>query len=340
LALAAVYPIIARLQENAPPDRSVRPPDLNAADLLGFVVPTAYGRFGGSELASISERFPALPQNNTAYVGVLMIAIAIWFLVQFRRFWWAWFVAGFAFLTVNLALGPTLHVKGTAITDLPQKALWELPLIEHATPDRFPMYLFIALAVMTAAWLAFSPKRFLWARYVLAVAAIAAMSIDLSIEPNYHGTPDIPAFFTDGTYSKYIGPNDVVLGVPSQLGGDMNWQEATGFGFKLGRAYIGPIHPVGYLNAGLGIFTTDLSFDRPGENAIRHFITERDVKAIVVSEPVPSEVENLLVDVVGTQPISVDGVQLWRIPKRGPTPTEPATPDFEPTPTEAPDAEG
>ena len=86
LALAAVYPIIARLEENAPPDRSVRPPDLNAADLLSFIVPTSYGRFGGSELASMSKRFPALPQNDTAYMGVLMIVIAVWFLGSVTTF--------------------------------------------------------------------------------------------------------------------------------------------------------------------------------------------------------------------------------------------------------------
>jgi hypothetical protein len=332
LALAAVYPIISRLQNNAPPDRAVRPPDLNAIDLLSFITPSSYARFGGSWFLPLKDKFPALPQNDTGYIGVLFVVIAIWFLVQFRRFWWAWFVAGFAFFAVNLAIGPTLHIGGTAISDLPQKALWKLPLIQHATPDRFPMYLFLPLAVMTAVWLAFSPKRFLWVRYVVAVLAIVAMSIDLSIEPHYHGTPSVPAFFTDGTYQKYIGPYDVVLGVPDQLGGDMTWQEVTGFDFRLGRAYIGPIHPIGYENAGLGIFSTDLTFDRPGENAIRHFITARGVKAIVVAEPVPSEVEDLLLDVVGTKPISVDGVQLWMIPPHGPTPNEPATPPFDPTP--------
>jgi hypothetical protein len=332
LALAAAYPIIERLQHNAPPDRAVRPPDLNAVDLLSFVVPTTYGRFGGSRFASISERFPALPQNDTGYIGILFVVIAIWFLVQFRRFWWAWFVAGFAFLAANLSLGPVLHVMGDAVTDLPQKSLWKLPLIQHATPDRFPMYLFIALAVMTAAWLAFAPKRFLWARYAVAVVAIAGMSIDLAIEPHYHGTPDIPAFFTDGTYRQYIGPYDVVLGVPDQLGGDMMWQEVTGFDFRLGRAYIGPIHPIGYENAGLGIITTDLSIDQPGENAIRHFITARDVKSIVVADPVPTEIESLLIDVVGTKPIAIDGVHLWIVPPEGPTPNEPNTPDFDPTP--------
>jgi len=330
IALAAVYPIIARLQNNAPPDKAVRPPDLNSIDLLSFITPSSYARFGGRTFASITDRFPALPQNDTGYVGILFVVIAVWFLVQFRKQWWAWFVAGFAFFTVNLSVGPVLHVNGRAITDLPQKALWQLPLIQHATPDRFPMFLFLALGAMTAAWLAFTPTRSLWTRYVVAILAIASLSIDLAAEPTYHGTPDIPAFFTDGTYERYIGPDDVVLGVPSQLGGDMMWQEATGFDFRLGRAYIGPIHPIGYENAGLGILTTDPSIEPPGENAIRHFIRERQVKVIVVADPVPIEIRSLLNDVVGTQPVAVDGVHLWVIPPEGPTPNEPVLPQWDP----------
>jgi hypothetical protein len=332
LALAAVFPIISRLEQNAPPDRSVRPPELNSIDLLSFVTPSAYARFGGSTFASVTHRFPALPQNDTAYVGILFVVIAVWFLVQFRRYWWAWFVAGFAFFVVNLSLGPVLHVNGTAVSDLPQKALWSLPLIQHATPDRFPMYVFAALGVMTAVWLAFSSKRFLWARYAVAVLAIAGMSIDLAIEPHYHGTPDIPAFFTDGTYERYLGPEDVVLGIPSDLGGDMMWQERADFDFRLGRAYIGPIHPLGYLNASIGIITTEPWLTLPSENGLRHFIRERRVHAVVATDPVPVRVLELMDDVLGTRPIEVDGVHLWLVPPKGPTPNEPATPRFDPTP--------
>jgi hypothetical protein len=332
LALAAVFPIISRLQHNAPPDKAVRPPDLNAIDLLSFVTPSGYARFGGGTFASVTSRFPSLPQNDTGYVGVLFVVIAVWFLVQFRRYWWAWFVAGFAFLVANLSLGPVLHVNGHVITDVPQKALWSLPLIQHATPDRYPMYLFAALGVMTAAWLAFSAKRFLWARYVVAIVAIAAMSIDLAIEPHYHGTPDIPAFFTDGTYAEYLDADDVVLGIPSGLGGDMMWQERTRFGFRLGRAYIGPIHPLGYTNASLGVITTEPWHTLPRENGIRHFIRERGVSAVVAADPVPERVLELMDDVIGTRPIEVDGVHLWLVPPKGPTPKEPATPLFDPTP--------
>jgi hypothetical protein len=103
----------------------------------------------------------------------------------------------------------------------------------------------------------------------------------------------------------------------------MMWQEATDFDFRLGRAYIGPIHPIGYENAGLGILTTDTAIEPPGENAIRHFIRERQVKVIVVADPVPLEIRQLLNDVVGTEPIAVDGVHLWVIPPEGPTPNEP-----------------
>jgi hypothetical protein len=166
----------------------------------------------------------------------------------------------------------------------------------------------------------------------VAVLAIAAMSIDLAIEPHYHETPDVPAFFTDGTYEQYIGPDDVVLGIPADLGGDMMWQERTDLHFRLGRAYIGPIHPIGYLNASVGIITTEPWLRLPGENALRHFIRERRVSAVVATHPVPVRVLELMDDVLGTRPIEVDGVHLWLVPPKGPTPIEPATPLFDPTP--------
>jgi hypothetical protein len=138
LAMALVIPILTRLQYDAPPDRAIRAPDINSIDLMSFIVPSQFGRFGGQRFASLSAKFPVLPQNDTGYIGVLFVAVLVWFTIQFRRQWWAWLLTGFTLLVAMLAMGPTLHIGGRSVGTLPGKWLFEAPLIKHATPDRFP----------------------------------------------------------------------------------------------------------------------------------------------------------------------------------------------------------
>ena len=56
--------------------------DVHGRDVEHQNTPSGYARFGGGAFASITERFPALPQNDTGYVGLLFVVIAVWFLVR------------------------------------------------------------------------------------------------------------------------------------------------------------------------------------------------------------------------------------------------------------------
>jgi hypothetical protein len=318
-----VLPILRRLQYDPPPDHAIRAPDINSLDLLSFIVPNQYGRFGGQRFLSLSEKFPVLPQNDTGYVSLLLIVVLVWFTVQFWRQWWAWLLTGFTLLVGMLAMGPTLHIAGRSIGALPGKWLFEAPLIQHATPDRFPVYMFLSLAILTAIWVAAASGRWAWTRYAIAALGVVAISTNLAIEPSYHGTQPVPTFFTDGTYAQYINQDDVVLGMPYQLGGDMDWQTSTDFEFRLARAYIGPIHPIGHLKAGLGMILTKPGKALPPPNAVRYFIDQRGVKVVVAENPVPPEIIALMRDVLGVDGTDVGGVTVWEVPPSGPTPPEP-----------------
>ena len=318
-----VLPILRRLQYDPPPDHAIRAPDINSMDLLSYIVPSQYGRFGGQRFLSLSEKFPVLSQNDTGYIGVLLLVVLVWFTVQFWRQWWAWLLTGFTLLVAMLAMGPTLHIAGRSIGALPGKWLFEAPLIKHATPDRFPLYLFMSLAILTAIWVAAASGRWAWTRYAIAAIGIVALSTNLALEPTYHGTQVVPTFFSDGTYTQYIEPGDVVLTMPYQLGSDMDWQTATGFDFSLGRAYIGPIHPIGHEMAGLGMILTEPGKYLPGPNAVRFFIDERQVKEVVAENPVPPEIIALMKDVLGVDGTDIGGVTVWEVPETGTTPHEP-----------------
>src|SRR3954471_42517 len=318
-----VLPILRRLQYDPPPDHAIRAPDINSMDLLSYIVPSQYGRFGGQRFLSLSEKFPVLQQNNTGYIGLLLVVVLVWFTVQFWRQWWAWLLTGFTLLVAVLAMGPTLHIAGRSIGALPGKWLFEAPLIQHATPDRFPLYLFMSLSILTAIWVAAASGRWAWTRYAIAALGIVALSTNLSIEPTYHGTETVPSFFTSGEYKQYIGHDDVVLAMPYQLGSDMDWQTSTNFDFRLGRTYIGPIHPIGHDMAGLGMVLTEPGHYLPGPNAVRFFIDERQVREVVAENPVPPEIIALMKDVLGVDGTDVGGVTLWQVPASGTTPHEP-----------------
>jgi len=321
-----VLPILRRLQYDPPPDHAIRAPDINSLDLFSFIVPNQFGRFGGQRFLALSHRFPVLPQNDTGYIGVLLVVVLVWFTVQFWRQWWAWLLTGFTVLAGMLAMGPTLHIAGRSIGALPGKWLFEVPLIQHATPDRFPLYMFMSLAILTAIWVAGASGRWAWTRYAIAAVGIVALSTNLAIEPTYHGSQTVPSFFTDGTYKQYVHPDDVVLAIPYTLGSDMDWQTATDFDFRLARAYIGPIHPIGHLNAGLGTILTQPGHYLPPPNAVRFFIDERQVKAVVAQDPVPPEIVALMHDVLGVDGVDVGGVTVWQVPESGATESEPPPP--------------
>src|SRR3954451_742708 len=321
-----VLPILQRLRYDPPPDHAIRAPDINSLDLPSFIVPNQYGRFGGQRFLSLSEKFPLLPQNDTGYVSVLLVVVLVWFTVQFWRRWWAWLLTGFTLLVGMLAMGPTLHIAGRSVGTSPGKWLFEAPLIQHATPDRFPLYMFMSLAILTAIWVAAASGRWAWTRYAIAALGVVALSTNLSIEPTYHGTQTVPPFFTSGEYTQYIGHDDVVLAMPYQLGSDMDWQTSTDFNFRLARAYIGPIHPIGHLKAGLGMILTQPGHYLPGPNAVRFFVDQRDVKAVVAENPVPPEIITLMEDVLRVQGQDVGGVTIWQVPASGTTPHEPPLP--------------
>jgi hypothetical protein len=324
LGAVLVSPIIDRLAHDAPPEHAIRIPEINSIDLLSFIVPQSYARFGGQQFASLSEKFPVLPQNDTAYLGIVLIGILVWFTVQFRKQWWALMLTSFTLLVAILSMGPRLHIAGTMYGYLPGQLMQQLPLIKHATSDRFPIYLSLAMAVIVAIWIAAANGRALLLRLAVAGIGVALLSLNLAIEPTYHGTLATPTFFTDGTYRSYIPAGRVILGIPYQLGGDLTWQVATDFDFKLARGYIGPIHPIGHNKVGLGVILTEPGKTLPGPNAVRYFITERQVAAVVAENPVPPEIVAMMKDVLAVDPVSTSGgVTVWLVPPEGVTKSEP-----------------
>ena len=331
VAAVMLMPLLLAAVRDPPPD-AFRPPKLNSVDAWSVVVPPPTARIGGATFLSLSDRFPGLPQDDTGYIGVGLLLVVVLFAIQRRRERSTWLLIGFLALSLVLALGPTIFVGGMETITGPQWLIGQLPLVRHALPERYPVFGALALAVIVALWLAGparapveepeqspEPSRG-WAaawRYGLVSLGVVMLSINLTAEPRYHATlaaaDAVPPFFSDGTWQQYFQPGDTILAVPTMVGDELLWQNATGMRLRLGRAYVGPVHPSGREDAGLGA-----SVNRPGgapppgPGVLEDFLARRDVDAIVVQEPVSKAWTALLNDVTGATPISVDGVSIWR----------------------------
>ena len=104
--------------------------------------------------ACVSRRFAGASVETGACVGLPLIVIAILFIRAHRTEVAARLPGWFALVAALAALGPRLHLGGLEFFGLPWKLLMHLPLLDNALPGRFPLYVFLALAVLAAQWLA------------------------------------------------------------------------------------------------------------------------------------------------------------------------------------------
>ena len=100
------------------------------------------------------------------------------------------------------------------------------------------VFVFLALAVMIALWLA-RPSRRPWSRWLLAALAIVFMAANtpaLSLSSQ----PGLPAFVTTGEYQHYVAPGGNVV-VSGRGNAGLLWQAETHFYPRLAGAYLGSL---------------------------------------------------------------------------------------------------
>jgi hypothetical protein len=207
-------------------------------DLLSFFVPTFSTAAGGLFCTPLTLHFSSYIDEEGAYFGLPFIVLAGFFS---RRFWpapFARFLLVTALCILIASLGPQLWLGGifTRIV-LPWYAFLHLPLISAAEPDRFIMYVWLILAVITAIWLA--DKRGDAAErsaYLLAIAGC------LFILPVLHPAQPAPVsrFFAPGRVEQVLGPNAKLLILPFGFRGDSTfWQVENHYGFEQTGGYLG-----------------------------------------------------------------------------------------------------
>jgi hypothetical protein len=233
IVLAFASPYLYYFFQPGFPRSPVNSPAAYSADLLNFIVPTpanALGTLGA--LPSISHRFAGAVVETGACFGLPLLAIAVifvrahWTEIRVRLLFW------FTVIAILASLGPRVHVASIELFGLPWKVIQHLPLINNALPGRFPMYAFLALAIVAALWLASdAPPR---SAKLTGVAALAIFLLPNLSSRFWIAPVDLPAFFTDGDFRRYLAPGETVVILPYGAGGpSMLWQAQSAMYFRM-----------------------------------------------------------------------------------------------------------
>lgn len=225
-------------------------PSEYSANLLNFVTPTATVELGTAVgiFPRICARFTGNISEQTAYLGLPLLAVAGWLMIAWRDRLAARLLALMLVVTLVAAMGPRFHVAGQASFKLPWSLFHRTPLIGQALPGRLIMYSFLTLGLALAMWL--SAERLApWVRVgagILVLASIfpnpaASFWVDLAHQPP-------PAFFTSGMYRRYLAPGETIAVLPYAWGDAeycMLWQAISGMYFRLAGGYF-PLTPPTY----------------------------------------------------------------------------------------------
>jgi hypothetical protein len=226
-------------------------PSTFSTDLLNFVVPTRVTWFGSSTASVISSRFLGNLSEQGGYLSPLvLIILSLWLIRNFATHTGR-IAAVMLLLLMTFSLGPTVLVEGTVVgIAAPWRLFLHLPLIRHALPGRFSMYVSLAAAVIIGCWLA-TPRTFAnrVSRFGFAALAVMVLLPNPSL-PRWCDIPFVP-FFDQRVIQRVLGPMPNIVVLPtsrrssrgSEAGPSMIWQWEAKMAFTQSEGYVGNIPP-------------------------------------------------------------------------------------------------
>jgi hypothetical protein len=202
--------------------------------------------------------------------------------------------------------------------------LTHIPLLQHATPQRFPVYAALALGVSAAIWVSRGAGWSAWLRW--AVAGVAAVALLPAPDPSpFHAYGSTPGFFTDGAVQAQIHEGETVFSITERPGTELEWMASSGFLYEVPQGYVGPI-PAVYagqpLYRGLALVQLNPYVPRPPDFA--EWLDARGVTAVLLDDDAAWKFSYLLRTVGLREVHAGDGVSVWRPGPRGYTVDDPA----------------
>ena len=265
----------------------INSPTAFSADLLNYLIPTPLTLIGGGAFTPISSHFTGNLSETGAYLGVPLVVIAALSLRDNIESSFGKPLLYTILFILICSLGPFLQIGGVNThIPMPWKFFEKAPLLGHALPTRFTVYVSLIVSILLAFWLnrsglSFYGKLF---RYTFAIGALAMIFPALKAWP--WGAINTPRFFTDADLlSKHIKRGNTVVVLPyGSQGNSMLWQYQSGMYFRMAGGYVG-FTPKAFLNSqAVNIF---FNSQIPAEaadiqNDVSSFCAGHSVKAIIV----------------------------------------------------------
>jgi hypothetical protein len=315
LAAVVVSPYLYRLATGGGIALPAHWPTSYSTDLANLVVPTRVALVAPASASRIADGFVAgLPEEGAFLAPFLVVALL--FAVGRGRPGGAGraVLLGVFVLAVTLSLGPVLHVHGDASVWMPWSLALHVPVIRHALPARLIVYAWLALAVITAMWLARPSSRRWEAPARWGVAGLCLLSLVPNVgQPLWRHRVNVPPFFADGMYRQYLPTDRPTLVIPFGSNGySMLWQAETDMAFPMAGGYIACEIPPSY--ARFGIVATFISKHRIPLSALqlKAFLGHMDVGAIVLDPAAPGPWGRVF-RVLPVAPLDVGGIRLYRL---------------------------
>lgn len=307
---------------------AVQDTSLFSMDLLNLVLPTPYQLLAPDSVTSISRQFSGLYHEATGYVGLPLLLLLAWVVIERRRDRAALVAAAMAVLMIVFSLGPELHVGGESWNvPMPWLPIGSLPLLEHAIPGRLTLYMWLAIAVLVA--IAVDRATALDLSHAgIRLAAIGAALLFVIPAPASSSTTSVPSFFASWS-ERGISDGEIVLFAPwftNGAGADpMLWAAVADARPRMYEGYVFVPGPDGRPRYGpqpgrLAQIMMDVqdhgtrvvlsAADRAA--AARELIDANVSDVIVGPLRYRAEMVALFTDLLGRPPIETGGVELWR----------------------------
>lgn len=250
LALVAVSPLLlAALLHPNPIDERIRP-DLYPLDVQNLLVPTTITWIGGEHFAERSLEFAGNLTEQLAYLGPLLIAVAVAGAIRWRRWRGTWVVVAGIAVALVLAAGARLTSGGDPHGPaLPWAWIEQLPLIRLALPTRIVVYAWIGIAVLVALFAARRPGEATALRATRAVIAALALALLLPTPRAdvWRTSLAPPAGIASGAATAAVPDDAVVLVLPYSFRGDgMYWQALERMRWRQAGSYSAAALPAQY----------------------------------------------------------------------------------------------
>jgi hypothetical protein len=306
----------------------VQDPTTFSTDLLNLIIPTPYQVIAPSAATRVSQHFSGLYHEATAYLGVPLLVLLVVAIVHLRsdpRVRVAGITGAVIFV---LSLGPRLHLGSTALPiPLPWLVLGKLPLLKHALPARFTVFVWLVVAVVVAITLTratrLAPRPA--ATWLVAVGVSLALLLPAPLSRAPFATP---AFFRNWP-SHHIASDETVLVAPYFVNGGeaapMIWAAEADYGLRMPEAYAYLPQPNGGTYSGPA--QSQLTFTMFVIQQRGAWLVARgDVRAQIATDLAAAGVRHVIVgptqhwrqllafftDLLGRPPEIADDVALWR----------------------------